>query len=275
MKQAMVTRLLPGLSKFLRVARSDEKGTIRRPPSHELHLFPQVLEDEIYLVSFPRSGNTWLRCLLTTIFTGSEVTPKLLQDVVPDVYQSLNTHTAKPNRQPLIIKTHAPYRAIPARVIYLVRDGRRALESFFRYARQYPSGFYDDHSRIQDFYFRDDLWPCPWHVHVTGWLDGLSTWDQTRYLIVRYEDLVASPGETLRSVLRFTGCEVSDGDIGRALDLNSRNRLRQIEEAAGTGSMNFIATPDAHASTRLSASDLERYEARARSTLARLGYIPP
>ncbi len=243
-------------------------------PGPTQHAFPSIAPEDTYLISFPRSGSTWLRCLLTSLLCGGPVTPAVVQAVTPDVYVSLRTGASKPKLEPLIIKSHAVYAPLAARVIYLVRDGRAALASYSRYAQNIPApSLYDEFAEISDFYFREDLWPAPWHTHVNGWLDGLGSWDSDRYLVVRYEDALESPTSALRNIAQLVGLDASSAEVERAVELNSREKLIQLEAEAGAGSLNFIPTEASDASGSLAPSELQRYEQLAWTALRRCGYL--
>jgi estrone sulfotransferase len=231
-------------------------------------LFSRVLARDTYLVSYPRSGSTWLRCMLTTLVHGTEVSPALVSATVPDVHRSSRTRPR--HLDPLIVKSHTPFVEMPAKVVYLVRDGRDATLSFHYLQVQQRRVPADADPRLA--FFRDDAWPCHWHDHVSGWLDGLAGRGADRYLVLRYEDLVAEPGKQLETVARLTGLAAPAPDVERAVRLNARHELQEVERAGGAGSLNHLGTSRPDWRDVLSPEDRRRYEAVAGPTLARLGY---
>ena len=231
-------------------------------------LFSRVLADDTYLVSFPRSGSTWLRCMLTTLVHGTDVTPELVTATVPDVHRS---DRIRPRHvDPLVVKSHTPFVDIPAKVVYLVRDGRDAIMSF--HSLQLKRGRVPPGSDPRLLFFRDDAWPCPWHEHVTGWLDGLATRAPDRHIVVRYEDLVAEPAPHLAAVAWLAGLPAAGPDVERAVRLNARHQLEALERSSGAGTLNHLGTARPDWRDVLSADDRQRYEAVAGPALARLGY---
>ena len=231
-------------------------------------LFSRVLARDTYLVSYPRSGSTWFRCMLTTLVHGTEVTPALVSATVPDVH--ISNRVRPRNLEPLIVKSHTPFVDIPAKVVYLVRDGRDAILSYHYLQVQrhrVPAG-----ADPRLAFFGDDAWPCRWHEHVSGWLDGLADRDADRHLVVRYEDLVVEPAKHLEAVARLAGLPAPTPDVERAVRMNARHELRAVERAAGAGSLNHLDTSRPDWRDVLSPEDRRRYEAVAGPTLARLGY---
>jgi estrone sulfotransferase len=231
-------------------------------------LFSRVLAGDTYLVSFPRSGSTWLRCMLTTLVHSTEVTPELVAATVPDVHRSDRTRPR--HLDPLVVKSHTPFVDIPAKVVYLVRDGRDATMSFHSLQmkrNRVPAG-----TDPRQLFFRDDTWPCPWHEHVSGWLDGLAARSPGRHIVVRYEDVVADPAPHLEAVARLAGLPAAAADVERAVRLNARRELEAVERVSGAGSLNHLGTARPDWRDVLSPDDLQRYEAVAGPALARLGY---
>jgi hypothetical protein len=231
-------------------------------------LYSRVLARDTYVVSYPRSGSTWLRCMLTTLVRGTEVTPALVSATVPDVHRS--TRVRPGHLEPLVVKSHTPYVDIPAKVVYLVRDGRDAVLSF--HYLQVQQGRVAADADPRGAFFRDDAWPCPWPEHVTGWLDGLAGRDPGRYLVLRYEDLVADPERHLAAVAGLAGLGAPQPAVDRAVRLNARHELRAVEQASGAGSLNHVGASRPDWRDVLSPDDRRRYEAIAGPALVRLGY---
>mgnify|MGYP000091050490 FL=1 len=64
-----------------------------------------------------------------------------------------------------------------------------------------------------------------WSGHTASWLDQRDI----PVHLVRYEDMEADPVETIQAALSFAGRQVDRGDLARAVDLASFDRLREQE----------------------------------------------
>src|ERR1019366_2584136 len=84
----------------------------------------QVLPDDIFLVSYPKSGNTWTRFLLGNLLNPDEgITFANVERKVPDIYAE-SKRTLKKAPRPRLIKSHECFDPRYRRVIYIVRDPR-------------------------------------------------------------------------------------------------------------------------------------------------------
>jgi hypothetical protein len=232
------------------------------------HHFDEVLPEDTYLVSFPRSGNTWLRCLLTAVVHDGKLTPDLVADTVPDLHHS--DPAVRPGAGPIWVKSHfpAPERPFAGRVLYLVRHGVDAMTSYHHYLQL--RGRIGPDVTFDEFVNGGDIWPCPWPIHVGGWLDALETVPPDRGQVVRYEDLLAAPHERLSEICRFLGLAPDPTAIDLAVSVSRPEKLAGLESAAGSGSLNHVGRRPAVPQRRGPATG--QFLAACAPVLARAGY---
>lgn len=185
-----------------------------------------------YIVSFPKSGNTWMRFLLAhVLFPGEEaVTFQNLGSMVPDACRPLDRESMRDPAIPFahcahpFVKTHDPYAPEYRRVLYIVRDGRDALASYYHWQnarRETPLALAD--------IIRGDAPHGSWSEHVLGWLRG----DADAKVVVKYEDLLADTAGQLRRILDATGVPADASAIERAVGLSSFDSMQRVEREHG------------------------------------------
>ncbi len=189
-----------------------------------------ILPDDIFLVSFPKSGNTWTRFLLANLrFPDEPATWANINRLIPDP-----TGTAKRDfdrmRRPRIIKSHECFDPRYPRVIYIVRDPRDVVLSQYHYHRKIRK--LDDESPLEQFVTRFLAGEtCPhgsWGQNIATWL--YTSEDGSRFLLLRYEDLVADTARELTKVAAFLQLSAGPEQIAQAVERSSADRMRQMEK---------------------------------------------
>ena len=187
-----------------------------------------VLPNDTYLVSYPKSGNTWLRYMLTLVRSGGDRTNlSAMERFVPDIYRASNRQLLTV-RFPRLLKSHERYTPAYKRVVYLARDPRSVFISLYWHHQQ--TGFLPESTSLSAYLPRflesDERWG-PWSAHVSGWLDAREA--TGRFLILRYEDLLADPIKGLQKVLHFLKIEASDRDLSEVVRESRLQKLRERE----------------------------------------------
>ena len=227
---------------------------------------------DVFLISYPRSGNTWVRFLIANLLKpeGVEIDFHNVQEYVPEINRNNDIIEALPS--PRVIKSHALYKSAFPKVIYLVRDGRDVYVSYYYYRlKQLDEGI-----TFSDYLRRIDHFPCLWNEHVESWLK----WDQPQpnMLLVRYEDLLSNPEAELRKMVDFIGIDISNDVITHAVEVSRFDKMREIDQTKGrkynlTGTKDFVRKGKAGTwQDEYSQEDIAYFKEIAGDLLIRLGY---
>ena len=191
-----------------------------------------VLPNDLFLVSYYRSGSTWTRFLLGNLLNPNEpITFKNVERRVPPIY-------LWPDRVlrtlPRIMKSHECFDPRYPRVLYIVRDPRDVAVSFFYYAlkmRIIPDGY-----AMDDFVTRFlTARIVPYANRVGCWQDHALSWIRLRqgkpgFCIARYEDLQTDPIREISKWAPLLGVTLTTDAIERAIKLSSASNMRSLEE---------------------------------------------
>lgn len=186
-----------------------------------------VYPDDVFIVSYPKSGNTWIRFLIANLLKhqNEEIDFYTVNRYVPEVGR--HEEIIAGLKRPRIMKSHAAYVREYPRVIYVVRDGRDVYVSYyFHRLKHLPPG-----TTFKEFLKRRDHFPCLWGKHVTSWLFRKPR--SSKILIVRYEDLVRDCLEQLRGIADFIGLQVDEDQLRYAVEASSFENMRRLEFEKG------------------------------------------
>jgi Sulfotransferase domain len=195
-----------------------------------------IRQDDVFIVTYPRSGTTWLGYMLACLLArerSEELT--LLESsfgrVVPDInneYYGTGSLTKYADlKSPRIFRTHARFQIKFPNVVYLVRDPRDVMVSYYHFLR-FTKPHFD--ISLEHFVLTSDSYIYPWDKHVSGWLCESV---RPRRLIVRYEDFHEHCADVLASVCEFSHINCSREDISKAVECGKFERMREIEERFG------------------------------------------
>jgi hypothetical protein len=189
-----------------------------------------ILPDDIFLVSFPKSGNTWTRFLLANLqFPNEPATWANIDRLIPDP-TGTNKRDFDRMPRPRIIKSHECFDPRYPRVINVVRDPRDVVVSQYHYHRKIRK--IEDDSPIEKFVTRFLAGEtCPhgsWGQNVATWL--YTSEGNPRYLLLRYEDLIADTPRELAKVVNFLQLPATPEQIAQAVERSSADRMRKLEK---------------------------------------------
>jgi hypothetical protein len=189
-----------------------------------------IFPGDVFLVSYPKSGNTWVRFLIANLVHPQEpVTFLNIEAVVPSIYILPDRELRKFHR-PRILKSHECFMPRYESVIYIVRDPRDVAVSYYYYnlkKRLLPPDCTLD-QYIPRFIADDlDMRSGPWGDHVLSWVRMQDSVE--KFLWLRYEDMIARPDAELERVLTFLNLEPDSNRVRRAIELSSARNMRQME----------------------------------------------
>lgn len=186
----------------------------------------RVFDDDLFIVSYPRSGNTWLRFLLSTcIHNINNVDFNNLEHYAPDIYQNSNSYLLSLER-PRLIKSHEKHNPGYGNVVYCYRDVRNVLVSFYYYLKKQGANvsfdcFFDGF--IAGNIFRH-LSFGDWGENVSGWLEHLDSGS-----VVKYEDLLSDTKGAMIALLKALNRDPDEQLVDKAVRKYEMNNMRKLE----------------------------------------------
>ena len=226
----------------------------------------------VWVASYPKSGNTWMRVLLTNYLRPAGG-PASINELLPgarwfdrhefEEYTGLHVSALTPDQtlryrslfhellaaelpRPTFVKVHDAClgtdrgdllfpASATAGAVYIVRNPLDVAVSYAHHAQRPVGlviGWMGDPSRTTSASRSYHVLPQP----LSTWSGHVLSWlDRTEFPVhcVRYEDLLADPAAEFGAVVRFAGLDHDAGAVARAVGRSRFERLREQEARAG------------------------------------------
>ncbi len=194
------------------------------------------------LMSWGKSGRTWLRVMLSRAY-------QLRGGLPSDELLDFDNFRDRDASLPAVFFTHNNYlrnytgnwgskaHFQGKRIVLLVRDPRDvAVSQFFQWKfRMRPNkkfiNDYPPHGAAIDVwdFVQDVDAGVPRIVdYFNGWARAMPELGEV--LVIRYEDMRTDPSRVLRQIFDFTGTEISDAQIGEAVEFAAYENMKKMEQ---------------------------------------------
>lgn len=215
--------------------------SVRRRWRDEPQLSVAAKRADAFLVSYPKSGRTWLRYLLSCYFAelaelGFQPDLKTMFRVLPnfdlDPVRGIGAFAGEGHRDrmPLVLVSHLEYKSrlfLDRPAIFLVRDPRDVIVSAYFHATRHKKVFSGDIGAFLD----DATYGLPALTRfLNGWAEGL---DGRPHLLISYERMLSEPATIVAAILDFLGAELREDAMQRAIEAAQFDRMRAKERDQG------------------------------------------
>jgi hypothetical protein len=191
-----------------------------------------VFADDVFIVSYPKSGNTWTRFLIgNLVHQSSPVTFANIENVIPSIY----VHPDRVLRRlPRILKSHEAFDPRYPRVIYIVRDPRDVAVSYYHYCLK--RRWIAERGTLEEFIPR--FMTPEFEIQFGTWAENVLSWvlmrqRSTSFLLLRYEDMLQQPEVELTKIAQFLRIEATPERLRRAVSMSSADHMRELEKRQG------------------------------------------
>ncbi|CAN7977312.1 unnamed protein product, partial [Ixodes persulcatus] len=182
-------------------------------------------QGDVFIVSYPKCGSTWMQSILFHIFSGG-VPPKNVDEFEARTHflEFFGTETMSIMSHPSVIKTHLPCKkplfSEHAKYFYIARNPFDCCVSYYHHTKSFPAYLFEQGTFDQFFdMFLDG------RVEFGDYFDSLLPWYERRHkpnvFFLTYEDLKRDTKGWVLRMADFLGAQYSE-------------RLRSDPDAVGS-----------------------------------------
>ncbi len=227
----------------------------------------------VFLASFPKSGNTWLRTFITNLINEKDEEISINQLKTDGIYSSrmivdavtgIETTDLSPDeadkRRPkvyhylaenlhknLYIKAHDAYTyledgtpliaTVHTKAIYIMRNPLDVAVSFANHiSKDLDTAIEMMGNRAFCFCRNENSAQPQLRQKLLSWSLHVESWAQARGIevcLIRYEDMKLNPMDTFQRVVSFIGLDSTQGQIEEAIQKSDFHVLREQEQKHG------------------------------------------
>jgi alcohol sulfotransferase len=201
---------------------------------------------DAFLVSYPKSGGTWLRHILSEYFNrhahcgNVDLSPmfEILPDFDLDPARGIPAfrYTEERRGVPLVLVSHLNYRRslfLNRPVIFMVRDPRDVIASAYFHATHHKHCFEGN----IDAFIADRKQGLPaLIVYLNDWGRGLK---HHQNAVFNYEELAEDPTGTCTRILKFLGHAPSTRELQDSIDASRFDAMREHDVAGGPAAHDY------------------------------------
>lgn len=194
----------------------------------------KVKDDDVFAVTYPKSGTTWMQNILPPLLNGGDLTPVQTVpnwDRAPWLEEIRAAVVLDERPSPRAIVSHMPYRLMPssfykskAKVIYVARNPKDVIVSSYHFHKM--ASFLEDPGTFDDFvnkFLSGEIVFGKWSDHIKSWRNPEL---KDRILYVTYEEMLQDLRGVLCRMLKFLGRELSTEALDRVVSNSTFKNMK-------------------------------------------------
>ena len=172
--------------------------------------------DDVFIISFPKAGRTWVRVMLAKLLEMNGGDPKRLELIKHD-HDGMGDLIHQPSRD----------RWKNNRIILLIRDPRDIIVSFYFHVTLREERIWHYHGSMSQF-IKDPKYG------ISNIIKFYNGWQKDKHvpkdlIVVRYEDMKDNPVKELQRMCEMLGVDSVIDDLHEIVEYSSFENMKQMD----------------------------------------------
>ncbi|MBF0572809.1 MAG: sulfotransferase domain-containing protein, partial [Desulfamplus sp.] len=196
--------------------------------------------DDIFIVTYPRSGTTWLQMILYQLATDGNMEIDHIAQKVPWFerlidYRIWNAKDFEAMDSPRLFKSHLSAQDVPkgnCKYIYMVRNGYDVAISYFEFYCSHL-GFKGDFDQFFKKFIDGDVQFGSWFAHAADWKamsENADSIKPSQILFLKFEDMKNDFDAQLDKIITFAGFKIPSDRLPEIRERCSFKFMKQHED---------------------------------------------
>ncbi len=195
------------------------------------------MSEFIWIASFPKSGSTWLRFIVSHLMVDMDGHKGLVREIVPNIHDWTGG-LRFPWHGAHAAKTHLKYDNLPPRMktrsaIYVVRNPLDVVDSAISYLA--PQSEEQKEKIVESFVEQGSVEPWLDTLGYGSWQENVQSWTREKrdfpLLVLRYEDILDDASKLISMVADFLDVDVDEKKIEWVKDQTAFSSMKKTEKA--------------------------------------------
>ena len=178
---------------------------------------------DVFIIGYPKSGTTLLQHIIAHLVFGlkKNTSKNLINSVVTEYYK--NPYFFRLNERHFFKSHELPNKKIK-NVIYIVRDGRDAILSYYYMLKNMNK----DVSLEKLYNSGGDSFVGNWNQHVLAWKKNQF---KANILYIKYEELIENKSYHIKQIAQFLNISCSPDEISQIVEASSLDNMKSMEKS--------------------------------------------
>ncbi len=184
--------------------------------------FGNFNEEDVFIMGYPKSGNTLLQHIIAHLMYGlrSDIPKSIVNSCVTEYYNNPMFFRYDSRH---FFKGHELPNERFKNVIYILRDGRAAVRSYYYMM-----------SNLKHEVALNTLYENGGECFVGTWNNHLKSWTENKYgtniLFIKYEDLLTNKKKELKRICEFLSINRTELELEKVIGATSFENMKIMEQ---------------------------------------------